>query len=131
MGTIGYHAKQAGADVAGIGARHRLLNMPGPSHVPAGMMPDAPGQGMPSAPRADSVVDLICARIKDNPLTAVELLADEIARLSPADREKVLEFCQEYRIKVKMQAAVKRAVTAFLAAKGARSEEHTSELQSP
>ena len=119
MGPIGYHAKQAGADVAGIGARHRLLNMPGPSHVPAGMMPDVPGQGMPTAPRTDSVVDLICARIKDNPLTAVELLADEVARLLPADREKVLEFCHEYRIKVKMQAAVKRAVTAFLAAKGA------------
>ena len=95
MGSIGYHARQAGADVAGIGARHRLLNMPGPSHVPSGMMPSAPVQkmpsapvqGMPSAPRAASVVDLICARIKDNPLTAVELLADESARLSPADRE--------------------------------------------
>jgi len=118
MGTIGYHARQAGADVAAIGARHRLMNMPGPSHVPAGMLA-APG--MPSAPRAASVVDLICARIKDNPLTAVELLADEIARLSPADREKVFEECKLYPGlgKAKMQAAVKRAVTVFLAAKGA------------
>ena len=121
MGSIGYHAKQAGADVAGIGARHRLLNIPGPSHVPVGMMPTAPGQGMPSAPRAASVVDLICARIKDNPLTAVELLADEVARLSPADRDTVFEECKLYPGlgKAKMQAAVKRAVTAFLAAKGA------------
>jgi len=64
MGSIGYQAKQAGADVAAIGARHRLLNMPGPSHVPSGMMPTAPVQGMPSAPRADSAVDLICAKIQ-------------------------------------------------------------------
>ena len=119
MGTIGYHARQAGADVAAIGARHRLLNMPGPSHVPSGMMPSAPGQGMPSGPPAASVVEMICARIKDNPLTAVELLAEEIARLSPADRDTVLAECKPHGIKVKMQAAVKRAVTAFLAAKGA------------
>jgi hypothetical protein len=110
MGSIGYHAKQAGADVAGIGARHRLLNMPGPSHVPAGMMPTAPGQGMPSAPRAASVVDLICAKIQENPTIAVALLAEEVARLSPADRDTVLAECKPHGIKMEMQAAVKRAV---------------------
>ena len=47
------------------------------------------------------------------------MLADEIARLSPADRDTVLAECKPHGIKVKMQAAVKRAVTAFLAAKGA------------
>ena len=113
------HAGDFNVAVRTFGALHRLTNMPGPSHVPAGMTQAAPVQGMPSAPRAASVVDLICERIKDNPLTAVELLAEEIARLSPADRATVLDFCQEYHIKVKMQAAVKRAVTVFLAAKGA------------
>ncbi len=102
MGSIGYHAKQVGADVAGIGARHRLLNMPYPSHVPAGMMP--------IAPRAASVVYLICQRIRDNPLTAVALLAEEVARLSPADRDTVLAECKPLGIKMEMQAAVKRAV---------------------
>jgi hypothetical protein len=112
------HAGDFNVAVRTYGALHRLMNMPGPSHVPAGMLA-APG--MPSAPRAPSVIDLICARIKDNPLTAVELLADEVARLSPADREKVFEECKLYPGlgKAKMQAAVKRAVTVFLAAKGA------------
>jgi len=109
MGTIAYHARQAGADVAAIGARHRLLNMPGPSHAPAGMMPTAPGR-MPSAPRAASVVDLICARIKDNPEEAVHTLAVEIARLGPVDRETVLEACKTYGVKIKMQIAVKEAI---------------------
>jgi hypothetical protein len=110
MGTICYHAKQAGADVAAIGARHRLLNMPGPSHVPAGMMPTAPGQGMPSAPRADSVVDLICAKIQENPHESVHTVAEEVARLGPVDRETVLDACKTYGVKVKMQIAVKEAV---------------------
>jgi hypothetical protein len=110
MGTIGYHAKQAGADVAGIGARHRLLNMPGPSHVPAGMMPTAPGQGMPSAPRADSVVDLICAKIQENPHESVHTVADEVARLKPVDRETVFDYCKDQGVKIKMQIAVKEAV---------------------
>jgi len=120
MGTIGYHAKQAGADVAAIGARHRLLNMPGPSHVPAGMMPTAPvqgmpsapvqGAGMPSAPRAASVVDLICAKIQENPHESVHTVADEVARLSPVDRETVFDYCKDQGVKVKMQIAVKEAV---------------------
>jgi hypothetical protein len=110
MGTIGYHAKQAGADVAGIGARHRLMNMAAPSHVPAGMTPDAPVQGMPSAPRAASVVDLICARIQENPHESVHTLADEVARLSPVDRETVFEYCKDFSVKIKMQIAVKEAV---------------------
>jgi hypothetical protein len=110
MGTIGYHAKQASADVAGIGARHRLLNMPGPSHVPAGMMPTAPVQGMPSAPRAASVVDLICAKIQENPHEAVELMADEVARLKPVDRETVFDYCKDQGVKIKMQIAVKETV---------------------
>ena len=119
MGSIGYHAKQAGADVAAIGARHRLLNMPGPSHVPAGMMPDAPGQGMPTAPRAASVVDMICAKIQENPTVAVELLSDEVAQLSPADRDKVLAECKPHGIKTEMQVAVKRAINAYTIAKSA------------
>ena len=120
MGTIGYHAKQAGADVAAIGARHRLLNMPGPSHVPAGMMPTAPvqgmpsapvqGAGMPSAPRAASVVDLICAKIQENPHESVHTVADEVARLSPVDRETVFDYCKDQGVKIKMQIAVKEAV---------------------
>jgi hypothetical protein len=107
MGTIGYHARQAGADVAAIGARYRLMNMPGPSHVPAGMLA-APA--MPSAPRASSVVDLICARVKDNPDDAVHTLAGEIARLGPLDRETVLDFCKTYGVKIKMQIAVKESI---------------------
>jgi len=110
MGTIGYQAKQAGADVTAIGARHRLMNMPGPSHVPAGMMPTAPGQGMPTAPRADSVVDLICAKIQENPHESVHTLADEVARLGPVDRETVLDACKTYGVKIKMQIAVKESV---------------------
>ena len=122
MGTIGYHAKQAGADVAAIGARHRLLNMPGPSHVPAGMMPSAPvqgagmpsapvqGAGMPSAPRAASVVDLICAKIQENPHESVHTVAEEVARLKPVDRETVFDYCKDQGVKIKMQIAVKEAV---------------------
>ena len=120
MGTIGYHAKQAGADVAAIGARHRLLNMPGPSHVPAGMMPTAPvqgmpsapvqGAGMPSAPRAASVVDLICAKIQENPHESVHTVAEEVARLKPVDRETVFDYCKDQGVKIKMQIAVKEAV---------------------
>jgi len=110
MGTIGYHAKQAGADVAGIGARHRLLNMPGPSHVPSGMMPTAPVQGMPSAPRAASVVDLICAKIQENPHESVHTVAEEVARLKPVDRETVFDYCKDQGVKIKMQIAVKEAV---------------------
>ena len=110
MGSIGYQAKQAGADVAGIGARHRLLNMPGPSHVPAGMMPTAPVQGMPSAPRADSVVDLICAKIQENPHESVHTVAEEVARLKPVDRETVFDYCKDQGVKIKMQIAVKEAV---------------------
>ena len=110
MGTIGYHAKQAGADVAAIGARHRLLNMPGPSHVPAGMMPAAPVQGMPIAPRAASVADLICAKIQENPHESVHTVADEVARLSPVDRETVFDYCKDQGVKIKMQIAVKEAV---------------------
>jgi hypothetical protein len=113
------HAGDFNVAVRTFGALHRLTNMPGPSHVPVGMMPTAPVQGMPTAPRAASVVDLICERIKDNPTTAVALLAEEVARLSHADRDTVLAECKPHGIKVKMQAAVKRAVTAFLAAKGA------------
>ena len=119
MGTIGYQAKQAGADVAAIGARHRLLNMPGPSHVPSGMMPTAPVQGMPSAPRAASVVNMICAKIQENPTVAVELLSDEVAQLSPADRDKVLAECKPHGIKTEMQVAVKRAINAYTIAKSA------------
>jgi hypothetical protein len=110
MGTIGYHAKQAGADVAGIGARHRLLNMPDPSHVPAGMMPTAPVQGMPSAPRADSAVDLICAKIQENPHESVHTVAEEVARLKPVDRETVFDYCKDQGVKIKMQIAVKESV---------------------
>ena len=110
MGTIGYHAKQAGADVAAIGARHRLWNMPGPSHVPAGMMPAAPVQGMPSAPRAASVVDLICAKIQENPHESVHTVAEEVARLKPVDRETVFDYCKDQGVKIKMQIAVKEAV---------------------
>ena len=120
MGSIGYHARQAGADVAAIGARHRLLNMPGPSHVPAGMMPTAPvqgmpsapvqGAGMPSAPRAASVVDLICAKIQENPHESVHTVAEEVARLKPVDRETVFDYCKDQGVKVKMQIAVKEAV---------------------
>ena len=104
------HAGDFNVAVRTFGALHRLTNMPGPSHVPAGMMPTALGQGMPSAPRAASVVDLICARIKENPTIAVALLAEEVARLSPADRDTVLAECKPHGIKMEMQAAVKRAV---------------------
>ena len=107
IATIAEMAKRAGADVTAIGARHRLMTMPGPSHVPAGMLA-APA--MPSAPRAASVVDLICARVKDNPDDAVHTLAGEIARLGPLDRETVLDFCKTYGVKIKMQIAVKESI---------------------
>jgi len=37
------HAGDFNAAVRTFGALHRLTNMPGPSHVPAGMMPRAGG----------------------------------------------------------------------------------------
>ena len=104
------HAGDFNVAVRTFGALHRLTNMPGPSHAPAGMMPTAPGQGMPSAPRAASVVDLICAKIQENPDEAVHTLSSEIARLGPVDRETVLDACKKYGVKIKMQIAVKESV---------------------
>jgi len=104
------HAGDFNAAVRTFGARHRLLNMPGPSHVPAGMMPTAPVQGMPSAPRAASVVDLICAKIQENPHESVHTVAEEVARLKPVDRETVFDYCKDQGVKIKMQIAVKEAV---------------------
>ena len=101
------HAGDFNVAVRTYGALHRLMTMLGPSHVPAGMLA-APA--MPSAPRAASVVDLICARVKDNPDDAVHTLAGEIARLGPVDRETVLEACKDYGVKIKMQIAVKESI---------------------
>ena len=104
------HAGDFNVAVRTFGALHRLTNMPGPSHVPAGMMPTAPVQGMPSAPRADSVVDLICAKIQENPHESVHTVAEEVARLKPVDRETVFDYCNDQGVKITMQLAVKEAV---------------------
>jgi len=67
-----------------------------------------------------NAVDEMIERIRPNPHTAVTLLAGEIARMAPNDRDMVLARCKDFTIKMEMKAAVKRALAEYTVAQGAK-----------
>lgn len=132
VATIAGMAKDAGADVVGIGARHRIMKTIDASALPpVTLMPGMsgptlmPGMSAPVVP--PTAAELILDRLQADPTTAVSVLAEEVARLPIAEREMVLAACTAFGIKTPMTAAVKRVIAAHVAETGADDYRQTVE----
>lgn len=120
IASVASYAKEAGADVRGIAAKHRLTASLATMPLPGASMP---GASMPApAAAADPLTDLR-EHLQADPTTAAHRLAGLVADLPPDQRAQMLHECKAYGIKREMEAAVKRAVAERVVAAGSATAE--------